>query len=265
MDAAKFPPLPGRAHGVAMIEFVIVAMPLLFTGLAAVELGRWYLVRQAVGYALFEAARAGSVSGAHPLAITQAFERALSPLYGAASPATRGASDSAASSPGRSDIAITPLQAQADVTQAFIRFERDHGQPRSRLEMLSPATASFDDFADAALQRRMGVARRVIDNTHQAEKDEADYARRYRAGTNPRSDQTIHDAKVLRLRLTYLQPPMLPGLRTLLANLPAQETGSDRYVQRARAQGLLVIAREISVPMQSDAVEYLDRGQTILP
>jgi hypothetical protein len=248
-----------------MIEFVIVAMPLLLTGLAAVELGRWYLVRQAVGYALFEAARTGSVSGARPLAITQAFQRALSPLYGAASPVMHGANGSGASGPGRPDTGTTFLQAQADVTRALVQFERDYGQPRARLEMLSPATASFDDFADAALQRRMGIAKRVINNTYQAEKNGADYARRYRAGAGPRSGQTIHDANVLRLRLTYLQPPMLPGLRALLANLPARGPGPDLYVQRAHAQGLLVIAREISIPMQSDAVEYLDRGQTILP
>src|SRR5690554_1666280 len=72
-----------RLRGMAAAEFLLLAVPLMLTGLGAFEAARWHLTRQAAGYALMEAARAGSVSGANPAAIEAALQRALLPLWGA--------------------------------------------------------------------------------------------------------------------------------------------------------------------------------------
>src|SRR5690606_35608988 len=68
-------------QGAGIAEFVIVAIPVLFVTLGTIEIARWFLVRQAVGMALIEAARAGATEHAHPDAITAAFEQALLPLF----------------------------------------------------------------------------------------------------------------------------------------------------------------------------------------
>src|SRR5690606_467499 len=72
---------PAGQHGFAMVEFLVVALPLLFAATASYEASRWYMAREAVNLALLEAGRAGSVSHARPQAIENAFLAALTPLY----------------------------------------------------------------------------------------------------------------------------------------------------------------------------------------
>src|SRR5690606_15485190 len=66
---------PAGQHGFAMVEFLVVALPLLFAATASYEASRWYMAREAVNLALLEAGRAGSVSHARPQAIENAFLR----------------------------------------------------------------------------------------------------------------------------------------------------------------------------------------------
>ena len=66
----------------AIIEFLLVALPLFLLGVGVIEVTRWAVARQAISYALFEAARAGAITGGDSRAIQLAFERALIPLLG---------------------------------------------------------------------------------------------------------------------------------------------------------------------------------------
>ena len=70
-----------RQHGFAIVEFLVVALPLLLAAMASYEASRWYMTREAVSLALLEAGRAGSVNHARPRAIEDAFLDALTPLY----------------------------------------------------------------------------------------------------------------------------------------------------------------------------------------
>ncbi|WP_345248779.1 TadE/TadG family type IV pilus assembly protein [Pigmentiphaga soli] len=222
-----------------MVEFCIVALPLLFVGFAAIESARWMLVRQAVGYALLEAGRAGSVAGASPVAVRAAFERALAPLH------------VRAGAPLRADGAA------AAVREAARRFRLRYGLPLARLEILSPDARSFDDFADPWLAAELGAGRRVINQAYQAEQNAQ------RGGPGPRSGGTIHDANTLLLRATYLQAPVLPGLRALVRQLPAP--AGDAYLAAARSgPGLLAIVRTIAVAMQSHPQEYPGQNAPIM-
>ncbi|MCK9511999.1 MAG: pilus assembly protein [Pigmentiphaga sp.] len=72
-----------RALGMAMTEFVLVALPLLLAGLAIIELARWQLARAAVGHALLEAARGGQDGWQDERRVAERFELALLPLWGA--------------------------------------------------------------------------------------------------------------------------------------------------------------------------------------
>ncbi|GAA0506796.1 MAG: TadE/TadG family type IV pilus assembly protein [Pigmentiphaga sp.] len=225
-------------RGAAMAEFTVVAIPLLLTGLGAFETGRWLLTRQAVGYALFEAARAGTAAHADPAAMAQAFERALSPALG--TPALASPGDQSAAARAR-----------------MAGWARHHGLPMARIEQLSPTAASFQDFPAG---RAAGP--RELDYDYQRLHHDTVYFSRYRGGIGPRSGQTLFDANTLVLRLTYLHAPYLPGMRALLRSL-ANASETDDYVRRARAAGLLVIRREIAMPMQSAAREH-GRNRDIL-
>ncbi|MGE4335271.1 MAG: TadE/TadG family type IV pilus assembly protein [Pigmentiphaga sp.] len=71
------------ARGMAMTEFILIALPLLLAGLAVIELARWQLARAAVGHALLEAARGGQDGWQDEQRIAKRFELALLPLWGA--------------------------------------------------------------------------------------------------------------------------------------------------------------------------------------
>jgi Tfp pilus assembly protein PilV len=232
-----------RQRGVAMLEFLIVALPLLGVGLGSVEFAHWQLTRQAVDYALMEAAREGAVTHGDPVAMRRRFDAALLPLFGG------GTSQQ------------TLAEAAARMASRAARIETDAGVPAMRLEVLGPGRSSFNDFADPALAAQFG--RRTINNDYLAEAHARDVQRGWPAGRGPASGQDRFDANLLRLRLTYLHTPLLPGLRTLLQTLsgpsaePAATETADAYTKQARARaGMLSITREFSTLMQSHAVEW---------
>ncbi|ODS68084.1 MAG: hypothetical protein ABS43_29025 [Bordetella sp. SCN 67-23] len=216
-----------------MAEFTVIALPLLFLGFATLEACRWMLTRQAAGYALFEAARVGTVTGADPSVMVQAFERALAPALGVGA---------------RPD----PAALARAVQERLRAWSATHGLRMARIEQLSPASASFHDFSVA---RHGSAGPRELDYDYQRLHHDTVYLPRYRDGIGPRSGQTLFDANTLVLRLTYLHAPYLPGMRTLLRSL-ANASETDDYVKQARAAGLLVIRREIAMPMQSAAREH---------
>ncbi len=223
-----------------MVEFVVVAIPLLLAGLCTFETGRWLLMRQAAGYALFEAARAGTVSGADPAAMARAFERALAPALGV-------------------DAAPDPDSLATAVRARMTRWAHRHGLHMARIEQLSPRPASFEDFS-AGDGDKAGT--RQLDYDYQRLHHDGHYLARYRHGVGPRSGQTVFQANTLVLRLTYLHAPYLPGLQQLVRQL-GNTSERDGYVRQARAAGLLVIRREIALPMQSPAREH-GKGSDLL-
>lgn len=217
-----------------MAEFSVLAIPLLFLGLLTVEAGRWLVVRQAVSYALYEAARAGTLEFGSPAVMARALHRGLTPLLAG----------------GQTDLDT----AQAAVQQRLSGFHARHGLPALRVDIISPTRALFDDFADPGLPDPTGRSARVISNHYQQERHERDYRRRYRHGIGPRSGLDLFDANTLALRVIYLYMPTLPGLRAVMRALPASD--ADAYVRQARDAGALVIVRDISMPMQSHVVEW---------
>lgn len=228
-----------RHRGTAMVEFAVVALPLLLIGLGTFEAGRWLLMRQAVGYALFEAARAGAVTQADPATMARAFQLALAPALGVGGP-------------------TTPDELAAAVQARLARWERTHGLPMARIEQLSPITASYDDFAEA---RESSARPRELDFDYQRIHHESIYRARYPGGTGPRSGQTIFQANTLVLRLTYLHAPYLEWVRALIRRLGT--TSGDEYIERARAAGMVVITRHIAMPMQSAAREHTRTGNIL--
>lgn len=228
-----------RQRGIATLEFLIVALPLLSVGLGSVEFAHWQLTRQAVDYALMEAAREGAVTHGDPAAMRRRFDAALLPLFGGGT--------------SRDTLA----EAAARMAAHAARIEADTGTAAMRLTVLGPGKASFSDFADATLASQFG--RRTINNDYLAEAHARDVERGWPAGRGPSSGQDRFDANLLRLRLSYLHAPLLPGVRSLVQTLSAvTDAGTeDTYSTQARARaGMLIMTREFSILMQSHPVEW---------
>lgn len=203
---AAFNALPGREHlrpeaptrqrGTGLVEFLLVAIPLLITALGGIEISHWMFTRQTISMALIEAGRAGSTEYANPLSIANAFEVALGPLY----PSTDN------------------LSSAQRVQHALSRHRQHHATLPWHIQIVSPSAAAFDDFKTAAPDVQHPGGLPTINNSYQFEQDAANRQLGRPNGTGPQSAQTIYQANALVLRLTYRYKPLLPGLENMTGN-----------------------------------------------
>jgi hypothetical protein len=220
-----------RQRGAAMAAFVVTALPLLFCALFVVEAARWHITRQMLNLALLDAARAGATSHARPAVIDQAFETALLPLF---------------HPPGRHGDARARMRAN------FLEVAQQTGAMPWRIDVVAPAAPAYADFGDASLRVANAPGLPTIRNDYQAEQHLRRRRMGWPGGRGPRSGQTIFEANTLRLSLSYAHPPSVPGLRAVLRGIAAMHGSND---PAARA-GMLVIAMEMELPMQSHPVQW---------
>ncbi|WP_420227690.1 hypothetical protein [Pigmentiphaga litoralis] len=75
------------------------------------------------------------------------------------------------------------------------------------------------------------------------------------------------DDTILLLDLTYLHAPLFPGIRQVLRHgVPA--SGADAYTNAARQAGLVVIRRDMAMPMQAQTMRHRwksDGGSGTMP
>jgi len=119
-------------NGAAIIESCLVFIPLLLIATLTLELTHSQNVRHIAQLALYEAARAGSVAGAHPEKIDSAFKEAILPLF---------------------------VPSGIDITPALKREALDHkikqetGLSLWHITTLNPAPSVFKDFTDPQLSK----------------------------------------------------------------------------------------------------------------
>src|SRR5690606_21741896 len=158
-------------RGTGMIEFTIVAVPVLMLGLGSIELARWMLVRQALSLALLQGAWAASTDHARPQALHDAFEHALLPLFSGTSRASRSLA----------------------LQSAFTKRSNHSGLPPWQAQVLSPSPPAFQDHADPALKVTGAAGRVAINNNYQFEQDQRHRARGWIDGQGPASGQSIFE------------------------------------------------------------------------
>ncbi len=193
-----------RQRGIAAIESLLAVPVLLMVGLGAVQFALVYQARHALGVALHEAARAGSVAHAAPEAIRDGLARGMLPWL-------QGASDVG-------ELAAGEARARAHVAQA-------EALGWLRLERQSPTAASFDDWAEPARDRFgepiEGVREIPNDDlVHRATRalpGSGAAGRRDGEPIGAVSGQTLADANLLRLRMAYGVPLSVPFAGRLLA------------------------------------------------
>lgn len=220
-----------RQRGFAMVEFLVVALPLLFTAMAGYEVSRWYMTREAVSLALLEAGRAGSVNHARPQVIEDAFLDALTPLYAPAgdfrSPHER-------------------------MRQQLKRIEQDSGRLAWDIAITHPSIAEFADFMQKDLPIAVQTGNPAINNNYQQRQYQL-YPR------GPASGSTIYDANTLQLQARYLYVPVVPGMRALLRNVFGAIDSSGSPLA---TQGALPMSASITIEMQSHPVLWLSEQTT---
>ena len=184
-----------RSRGISMVESLI-ALPLLFiVGLGAVQFALVMHARQALNFALIEAARAGSVGHAEANAIRSGLSRGLVPwLYGA------------------NDLGEYAL----NLARAAVHIRQGEAIGWINVVQLSPTNASFDDWAEPARDANGGLLAdvREIPNDNLVARAEASGA----PAVGAASGQTLADANLLRLRLDYGVPLVVPVVGRLISS-----------------------------------------------
>lgn len=213
--ACVWPGTAARQQGASMLE-PLIAIPVLFmVGLCVLQVVLIFQARQALNFALIEAVRAGSVGHAAPQAIRSGLARGLMPwLYGAG----------------------TPSEYQANLGKSLLHVQAGEAVGWLMLQQLSPTSASFDDWAQAARDANGGV----LEGVREIPNDNL----RIRSATmlpnvgpatgsqgappiGPASGQTLADANVLKLTLDYGVPLVVPIAGRLLSSSLGYLSGCD--------------------------------------
>ena len=223
-----------RQRGATLAEAVVVLPLFLFAVLAVLQAALVFHARSSLTYATHEAARTGTVTQARVDAIEAALQRALIPYYGGGRTAD--------------ELALSAAHAAADFADAA-----------ARVEILSPTPESFVDYGSPQLQAALGLAEPVIPNPGL---DELACPRDVPAcNADPHrnaSGQTLADANLLKLRITWGVPPRkqmpLAG-RFYTWALDQLGTGrGDAFKQALIDAHRIPIVTHTVMRMQSDAI-----------
>lgn len=228
-----------KQNGASLVEFVVVAPTLLMMILGVIQSGMVFHAKSNINYATFEAARAGSVGHGQAAVIREAFTRAMVGYYG-------GGRNAA-------ELAIATQRAVTDITPATMR-----------VELLSPTKESFDDYASPQLAAKLKVSNRVIPNSNlnalQCPYDKPSC--NHNPQTNA-SGQTLSDANILRIKITYGIPAAkqipLAGRLYIMSLRGLGQLGlaadTDPFKQALLEQGRIPIVVHTTMRMQSHPYE----------
>lgn len=222
-------------RGATLVEFVVVVPTVLFLLMTLIQYGLLYHAKSQLNYATFEAARAGTMQNANPAAIRTAFTRALTGYYG-------GGTSSA-------QLAASYAKALADTIPANVR-----------IEILSPTQESFDDYASPALASKLKTSSRVIPNSNLAFiQCPIDVPGCNKDPKTNKSGQTLADANLLKLRITYGIPEkkQIPLAGKFMNWALSVLNGGDTDVFRKGlvAAGRIPVVTHTVMRMQSPAYE----------
>ncbi len=182
-----------------MTEYLIILPVLLLLILGIVQFALIYQAKTTVNQAAFEAARAGAVNNARRSAIQAAFARGMAPLYtgrlgdgddplDVGDSLTRNRAVQRARDRVRDELPETV----DDLDSAFVCIER-----------INPTEAAFRDFASPATDN-------MIPSDHLL----------WRVATpGPASQLSIQDANLLKIRVTYCYPMIVPLVGRTISSL----------------------------------------------
>lgn len=202
-----------------LVETLIAAPIVLLLGLGALQWALLLHARTAVEYALFEAARAGSVAQARPDAIEAGLARGLLPFW-------QGAG--------------MPRAAPAAQAAAQVRLGQGIAAGWIAWLQIAPTLESFADWAEPARD----AFGRPMPGTPEIPNDSLQWSwlrtpagsvagMRGREPIGGQSEQTLNDANLLKLELRYGVPMAVPLVGSLAAWLMRIVDGCDAPSRRS--------------------------------
>jgi hypothetical protein len=225
---------PHRQHGASLVEATIVFPIFIFTVLAIMQAAMVYYAKSNVNYAAFEAARAGTVGNASIDSINLGFQKGMLPYYGG----------------GRT---------AAELAETLEKLQDDWSSAVVRVEILSPTQESFTDYNSPALQAAMKSSEPVIPSVALDElncpRDVPDC--KNDPNTNA-SGQTLLDANLLKLRITYGIPPAkqmpMAGRFYTWALDKMHAAAGDPFKEALIKDGRIPLVTSTVMRMQSDPI-----------
>jgi hypothetical protein len=205
-----------RSGGATMVEFTLIAPVLMLVGLSLIQVGLVFQAKGALSFALQEAARAGAATNATPDSIEQGFLDGMVPYMGGGLSAA--------------DLLATRVKAQAE-------FTLGSAAGWVRMQQLSPNSQSFSDWQENALDAN-GKQVVEIPNANlpvlRCTQTPKGGAAGYRASTacggsgepvGANSQQTLADANLLKLQLTYGVQLGIPFVNRIVGKALAMAAG----------------------------------------
>jgi TadE-like protein len=206
-----------RHHrGATIVEFALISPALILVGLSLVQVGLVFHGKSALNFALQEAARAGAASNATPDSIQQGFLRGLVPYTGGGLNA--------------GDLATA-------LANATTEFARGSAEGWIRVQQLSPTPQSFSDWQENSLDDN-GNSVVQIPNANlpvlRCTRTPNSGTAGYRASTacggsgepvGSSSEQTLSDANLLKLQLTYGVRMGIPFINRIVGKALAMAAG----------------------------------------
>jgi hypothetical protein len=181
-----------RQRGQSLTEFLVAIFGFGLLLLALLQAILFYRAKATVDYAAMEAARAGALHGVDMTAMQQGLARGLTPLY-----ATATAAPSA--------------------TGTFEAYGKAYAAVRtfSTIKVISPTTGSFDDFKEAQYDGTMALPNDTLN---------------FRPTTvGGRGGLSVQDANVLKIRVEFKYPVIVPLIDKIVGQFDAVRTGLEGH------------------------------------
>ena len=203
-------------RGATMVEFALIAPVLMLLGLGLVQVGLVFHAKSALSFALQEAARAGAVGNATPDSIQKGFLTGMVPYMG-------GGLNAA-------DLAATLAKATAE-------FTRGSAENWIRIQQLSPTPQSFADWQENGLDDNGNQVVEIpnanlplLRCTRMPTGGTSGYRSSSACGgagepVGSTSQQTLSDANLLKLKLTYGVQLGIPFINRIVGKALAMAAG----------------------------------------
>ena len=203
-------------RGATIVEFALISPALILVGLGLVQVGLIFHGKSALNFALQEAARSGAASNATPSSIQQGFLRGLVPYTGGGLNA--------------GDLATA-------LASATTEFARGSAEGWIRMEQLSPTPQSFSDWQENSLDDNGNPVVQipnanlpVLRCTRAPNSGTSGYRTSTACGgsgepVGSSSEQTLADANLLKLQLTYGVRLGIPFINRIVGKALAMAAG----------------------------------------
>ncbi|KAA8918972.1 MULTISPECIES: TadE family protein [Xanthomonas] len=180
---------PRHQRGQSLIEFCVVVPTFLFLVLVIFQFVLIYRTKTVLDYAAFQAARAGAVNGVRKNDMADALAGGLTPLF--------------AQSPDIANVMLTKQKIRYTEVQLF-----------SKIEVIAPTRAAYNEFRE-----RQYDGRYALPNDSLA----------FRNANVGGSQVNVQDANILKIKVTYNMPLIVPFVDRVIVGLSDLVSGGESY------------------------------------